>query len=36
MELILIKRRRWKMGGTRLNSRGIDEEGNSSNCVESE
>jgi len=34
--LILIARRRWQMGGTRYNSRGIDEDGNTANCVESE
>jgi hypothetical protein len=33
---ILIMRRRWAMGGTRYNARGIDEEGNVANCVESE
>ncbi|CDW85515.1 endonuclease exonuclease phosphatase family protein [Stylonychia lemnae] len=36
LELVLIARRRWLMGGTRYNSRGIDEEGNTANCVESE
>jgi hypothetical protein len=36
LEMILIARRRWVMGGTRYNSRGIDEEGNSANCVETE
>jgi len=29
-------RRRWLMGGTRYNSRGIDEDGNAANCVETE
>lgn len=33
---ILIARRRWQMGGTRYNARGIDEQGNVANCVESE
>lgn len=36
IELILIARRRWLMGGTRFNARGIDEEGNTANCVETE
>ena len=34
--LILISRRRTEMGGTRFNSRGIDEEGNTANFVETE
>ena len=36
IELVLIARRRWLMGGTRYNARGIDEDGNTANCVESE
>ncbi len=36
IELLLIVRRRWLMGGTRYNARGIDEKGNCANCVESE
>ena len=36
LDLILISRRRWQMGGTRFNSRGIDDEGNCANFVESE
>lgn len=36
IELVLIARRRWLMGGTRFNARGIDEEGNTANCVEVE
>lgn len=36
LELVLIDRRRWLMGGTRYNARGCDEQGNAANCVESE
>jgi len=36
IELLLISRKRWLMGGTRYHARGIDEEGNTANCVESE
>jgi SacI homology domain len=36
IDLILISRRRWLMGGTRYNARGIDDEGNTANFVESE
>jgi hypothetical protein len=36
IDLILISRRRWLLGGTRYNSRGIDDEGNTANFVESE
>ena len=32
----MISRRRWQMGGTRFNSRGIDDEGNCANFVETE
>ena len=34
--LVLISRRRFEMAGTRFNSRGIDEEGNPANFVETE
>lgn len=34
--LILISRRRFEMAGTRFNARGIDEEGNPANFVETE
>lgn len=36
IDLILISRRRWLLGGTRYNSRGIDDDGNTANFVESE
>lgn len=36
VDLILISRRRWLMGGTRYNARGIDDDGNCGNTVESE
>jgi hypothetical protein len=36
VDLILISRRQWQMGGTRYYSRGIDDEGNTANTVESE
>lgn len=36
LEILLIARRRWQMGGTRYNARGIDEQGNVANCVETE
>ena len=36
IDLILISRRRWLMGGTRYNARGVDDEGNAANFVESE
>ena len=35
-ELIMIARRRWKMGGTRYNARGVDQEGNVANHTETE
>lgn len=34
--MLLIARRRWAMGGTRYNARGIDEKGNCANFVETE
>lgn len=34
--MILIARRRWAMGGTRFNARGIDDEGNVANHCEVE
>jgi hypothetical protein len=34
--LVLISRRRFEMGGTRFNARGVDEEGNAANFVETE
>ena len=34
--MILIARRRWAMGGTRFNARGIDDEGNVANYAELE
>lgn len=34
--LVLISRRRFEMAGTRFNARGIDEEGNVANFVETE
>ena len=36
IDVILISRRRWPMGGTRYNARGIDDDGNTANTVESE
>jgi len=36
LELILVARRRWQMGGTRYNARGVDENGNVGNFVECE
>ena len=36
IDLVLISRRRWLMGGTRYNARGIDDEGNVANFVECE
>ena len=36
VELILLTRRRWPMGGTRYNARGIDDAGNAANTVECE
>jgi hypothetical protein len=36
VNLVLISRRRFEMAGTRFNSRGIDEEGNTANFVETE
>jgi hypothetical protein len=36
LELILISRRRWQNGAPKFFSTGIDEEGNSANCVETE
>ena len=34
--MILISRRRYAMAGTRFNARGLDDEGNVANFVESE
>lgn len=34
--MVLIARRRWKMGGTRFNARGIDDDGNVANHCELE
>jgi len=34
--LVMISRRRYEMAGTRFNARGIDEEGNVANFVETE
>jgi hypothetical protein len=34
--LLLISRRRFEMAGTRFNARGLDEEGNCANFVETE
>ena len=36
MNLVLISRRRFEMGGTRFNARGVDENGNTANFVETE
>ena len=36
LELILISRRRWVMGGTRYKARGIDHDGNAANHTEVE
>ena len=36
LEMLLICRRRWPMPGTRFKARGIDDEGNVANFVESE
>ena len=36
LEMILIARRKWAMGGTRFNARGIDDEGNVANHCELE
>jgi hypothetical protein len=36
LDIILITRRMWKMGGARTIVRGIDELGNAANCSESE
>jgi hypothetical protein len=36
LELVLISRRRYEMAGTRYNARGLDDEGNVANYVESE
>lgn len=36
IEMVLIVRRRWRMGGTRFKARGLDEEGNVANQTESE
>jgi hypothetical protein len=36
MEMVLISRRRHAMAGTRFNARGLDDEGNVANFVESE
>jgi inositol-1,4,5-trisphosphate 5-phosphatase len=34
--MIMIARRQWKMGGTRYNARGIDDDGNVANQTETE
>ncbi len=34
--LVLISRRRFEMAGTRFNARGVDEDGNTANFVETE
>lgn len=34
--MVIIARRRWLMGGTRFNARGIDDEGNVANFCELE
>ena len=34
--MVLIARRKWRMGGTRFNARGIDDEGNVANHCEVE
>jgi hypothetical protein len=36
INLVLISRRRFEMAGTRYNARGVDEEGNAANFVETE
>ena len=36
LNLTLVSKRRFKMGGTRFNARGIDDEGNCANFVETE
>jgi hypothetical protein len=36
LEVYTIFRRRWILGGTRFNARGIDEDGNCANFIESE
>lgn len=36
VEMILIARRKWAMGGTRFNARGIDDDGNVANHTELE
>jgi len=36
VNLVLISRRRFEMAGTRFNARGIDEDGNAANFVETE
>jgi hypothetical protein len=36
LELVLISRRRYEMAGTRYNARGLDDDGNVANYVESE
>jgi hypothetical protein len=33
---VLISRRRFEMAGTRFNARGVDEDGNTANFVETE
>ena len=36
VSMTLIARRKWRMGGTRFNARGIDEDGNVANHAELE
>ena len=36
VKLIFIARRHWKMGGTRYNARGLDEDANVANHTETE
>ena len=36
INLVIISRRRFEMAGTRFNTRGIDEDGNAANFVETE
>jgi len=36
LNLSVISRRHFKMGGTRFNSRGVDDDGNCANFVETE
>lgn len=36
IQMVLISRRKWRMGGTRFNARGIDDSGNVANHTELE